>query len=1124
MAINNREKLTRAFDLLAEGLFDVVDEAMTSALGPDWNEQQARYYAQKHGTEPRPLAKTDPSTQLKMITERGRDFNDVLTRSQQSYASELRETRNLWAHNEPLSSADTIRALDTMERLLRVIDATDSADDIQKMRVDLERTVFEDRTRKRAKSRQVNVTGSGDTKPWREVLQPHDDVARGDFTASEFAADLYTVANPSANNIAGNEYTDPTEFFERTYLTEGLSDLLSRTLRRVNGDANASAVVNLQTNFGGGKTHSMLALYHILSGTPASHFPQHVTEVVHNAGINELENLGVNRVVIVGTYLKPGSASIKDDGTKIHTMWGEIAWQLGGKEAYSKIAADDIAGTNPGNTLREIIAEHSPAIILIDEWVAYARQLLTERQLPAGTFDTQFSFAQTLTETIGTIPGAMLVISIPASDTADADRAGNELEIGGKNGQAALDRLQNVVRRVADQWRPSSKNESFEIVRRRLFKEPDAQQLESIASTARKYWLMYKDNGTAFPQHVLSAGDRYESRLRASYPLHPELLDRLYEDWSALERFQRTRGVLKLVSSIVHELWKAGDSSPMIMPGNVPLDAATVNTDLTQYLEDSWKPIIDTDIDGDSSTAATIDQNRPDLGQRHITRRLARTIFVGAAPRQRSNQKGLDKKDLWLGTAIPGDVFNKYGNALEQLGQRSMYFYEDSGSYWFDTQPSVSKTAQDRADQLREDLPTIWNEIIVRLRASERDTGLFDRIYICPESTGEIRDNEQASLVITHPEYSHSKNDGKDTKTQAWVSEALTHKGSSPRIHRNSLVFLVADKQELKALEEAAAMYMGWKSVADRAAELNLSAQQTTQTTQNVERYNEIVHTRLRDAFCWILTPEQFDPKQDFELEVTRSSSSGNANLAERASEQLNREEQLINKFGATQLGMLLTGSLRPIFDERGELSIGELWSYFTRYPYMPRLTNRAVLDRAIEEAVHTPLNPYERFAIASGKADNRYIDLLIPPVDASLAVTDHTLVVRDDIAQQQAEKEKEEKTTAPSADAPDNPEIPHSVSAETPTRSATHPEPAAVAKKTRYFGAVTINSDEYSGQYLDISREILSLLDRAGADISITVDIQADKPGGFESHEIRAISENWKTLNFGPNFGFEDE
>ena len=429
MAVNNRDRISKAFDLLSEGLQDVVDEVMTKAYGSSqWPTMWADEDARRRGSAPKILAKHDVQVQLRAITERGYEFRDVLSRAQQSFASELRETRNQWAHNAPFSSDDTDRALDTIVRLLQAVGSADSAADVRKMRSDLRRTVYEDQTRQQVKrTRKASLKPGGGLKPWREVIHPHDDVARGEFTASEFAADLHLVHTGQATSP---EYGDPGEVFTRTYLTEGLRDLLSRALRRMSGDGNASPVVNLQTNFGGGKTHSMLALYHLFSGIPAQDMPQEIQDLVAGNGNPRLEKLGVRRVALVGTYLQAGSTHTKPDGTKIHTLWGELAWQLGGREAYEMVADADRSGTNPGSALRTLIQKYAPALILIDEWVAYARQLVTDKELPSGSFETQFTFAQSLTEIVRSVPGAMLVVSIPASDTGAAG-AGSDIEVGG---------------------------------------------------------------------------------------------------------------------------------------------------------------------------------------------------------------------------------------------------------------------------------------------------------------------------------------------------------------------------------------------------------------------------------------------------------------------------------------------------------------------------------------------------------------------------------------------------------------------------------------------------------------------------------------------------------------------
>ncbi|HWK76730.1 DUF499 domain-containing protein [Microbacterium sp.] len=1131
MAINNQERLFKAFGLLAEGLEDVVDEVMTKGLGtPEWTVKWAAEDAAKNGRALQQLDKDDVQVLLRALTEKSYYFKDVLSRAQQGYASELREVRNVVMHGQAgkLSSDDTARALDTMERLLQAVGAVDSAKDVRGLRVDLQRTVFEDQTRKQVKRSVVSTTPDSGLRPWREVIRPHDDVARGEFTASEFAADLHLVHTGQA---LGTEYNDPIEFFTRTYLTEGLRDLLSRALRRMNGDGNASPVVNLQTNFGGGKTHSMLALYHLFSGTDAARLPNELQELVADAGIERLEDLKVKRVALVGTYLKAGSPIVKADGTEVRTLWGELAWQIGGRKAYDLIAADDAAGTNPGDALLTLFQTYGPALILIDEWVAYARQLVTDKELTAGSFETQFTFAQSLTEIVKSVPGVMLVVSIPASDTG-TDGSGTDIEIGGANGQLALERLQNVIRRVADQWRPSSKDESFEIVRRRLFQAPNAEGLTAISATARSFVTMYRANKELFPRDATTPGEEYEKRIRASYPLHPELLDRLYEDWSTLERFQRTRGVLKLVSSIVHELWVSDDAAPLIMPGYVPLDASTVNTDLTQYLEDQWKPIIDSDIDGPGSTAAEIDKSRPALQGRHVTQRIARTIFMGAAPRSKASRKGLDKQYVWLGTGTPGDTLGNFGSAIDQLAQRSTYFYEEQGHYWFDTQPSVTKTASDYAERLREDVETVWNEIVQRLRGEERSRGVFDRVHVAPESSADVPDLENTRLVIVHPRHARRKQDGADSTAHQWVRDAIESKGASQRVHRNTLVFLMADKSELESLEAATRSYLGWKRVQATSDSLNLSTQQRKQTDEWVTRLNQTVSDRVRETFAWALYPEQFDPTKPFELVSEKVPDSAGRSLPERVAAKLGRDDQLVTELGAPILGATLHEELGTLWSSAREMSVGELWGYFTRYVYLPRLTRRDVLDSALERALSTVLVDGERFAIAAGKDPDsgRYRGLIVPPDHkAALQVTDSTILVDWSKAEEQAVAERAAAARDAAIKAASEGFTPIGpVDFETPdvTVDVVDDDSAldtAARPPVRYFGSVKVDPTRYSRDIGNVTREIIDRLVGAGAKLEITIDIQASKAGGFDEGEVRTISENTRVLKFDSSSGFEN-
>src|SRR3954452_24244588 len=538
------------------------------------------------------------------------------------------------------------------------------------------------------------------------------------------------------------------------------------------------------------------------------------------------------------------------------------------------VADADRAGTNPGRALHELLAAHSPAVILIDEWVAYARQLpddpdeATAAGVTGGTFDTQFTFAQSLTETAKGTSGVLLAISIPASETGDDDEivVGSAEEVGGANGLEALKRLQNVVRRVADQWRPASSDEAYHIVKQRLFKQPDAASLAAIGATARAYVEMYRKYSDDFPREARDGA--YEDRIKRTYPIHPELFDTLYEEWSSLERFQRTRGVLRLMSTVIPAMWSGEDASPMIMPASIPLATSNVNSELTQYLQDSWKAIIDADVDGANSEPARIDKEKPLFGQRALTKRLARTVFFGAAPTiaPGSVHKGIGTQRVFLGTAIPGDVPGNFHAALTQLGDRATYFYSGSGRYWYDVQPNITRTAKDQAERLHKE--DVWAEIVRRLQDQGRKRGDFAGVHVCPESNGDIPDTDEARLVVLHPKVAHKR--GADSAAKEFAQKATEHRGSSNRTHRNALVYLAADEARLEELDSATRDSLGWTHVLANEADLDLTQNQKNQASQRATQADQTVTSRLLQTFTWSLVPTQPDPGSPFLIRETK--------------------------------------------------------------------------------------------------------------------------------------------------------------------------------------------------------------------------------------------------------------
>jgi len=549
-------------------------------------------------------------------------YSRTLGNAERSLVSELRDHRNHWAHQSAFSSDEAYRALDSAWRMLTAVSAPE-ADEIDRMKNELLRLRFDEQVRNETRKgigSTIESAVTGTLKPWREVVTPHKDVASGKYQQAEFAADLWQVHLGEGSD----EYRNPSEFFRRTYLTASLKGLLVGAIRRLT-DSGGDPVVQLQTNFGGGKTHSMLALYHLFSGISPTELVG-IDDVMKEAGAAKIPQ--ARRVVLVGNKISPGNPSTKSDGTVVRTLWGELAWQLGGKKAYDRIAADDQNATSPGDVLRELFNEYGPCLILIDEWVAYARQLHDQSDLPAGGFETHFSFAQVLTESAKLAKSCLLVISLPASDdTGSPHTLADDAEVGGVRGREALVRLRNVVGRVESSWRPATAEEGFEIVRRRLF-EPlgDASHFKDRDIVARAFANFYQSQQQEFPPECRDAD--YEKRIKAAYPIHPEIFDRLYNDWSTLLKFQRTRGVLRLMAAVIHCLWEKGDKNPLIMPANIPIDDSRVQFEMTRYLSDNWVPIIEKDVDGPDSLSLRIDADVPNLGKFAATRRVARTRIV----------------------------------------------------------------------------------------------------------------------------------------------------------------------------------------------------------------------------------------------------------------------------------------------------------------------------------------------------------------------------------------------------------------------------------------------------------------------------------------------------------------
>lgn len=1113
MTASNRERVQTALEVLGEGLAPFVDEQMRQqAPGKaDWVQAVA---ASTLGPG-RKVSLTDPQFQLKVLWDFWNPvFAKVLQRSDRNLVSILRDARDRWAHNEAFNSDETYRTLDAIQALLAAVSAEKQAQVVKRSRDEVLRQRFDEEARKVAKPAPATAKGVSGLRPWREVILPHRDVASGSFVEAEFAANLWQVFQGDGSP----EYLDPAEFFSRTYLTEGLSQLLRQALLRLGGQGGVP-VVDLQTTFGGGKTHSLLALYHLFSGIALRQLPQEVQDLAHKAGIGELPK--VQRAVIVGVEIAPAQPTTKPDGTVVKTLWGEIAWQLGGADGFALVAEADRTGTSPGAALNELFRRFGPSLILIDEWVTYARQLYHSQNLSAGSFDAHFSFAQALTEAAKAVPGTMVVISIPESDRVGSD-TGPSIEVGGPGGREALARLRTVVGRVESAWRPASSEESFEIVRRRLF-EPitDPDLYAARDATARAFGDQYRRQGRDFPSECRE--ESYVARIKAAYPIHPELLDRLYQDWSTLERFQRTRGVLRLMAIAIHALWVQNDQSPLILSSSLPLDNTECLTELTRPLEDNWKPIIDSDVDGPSSTPSRLDQENPRLGQYTAARRAARAVFLGSAPLQGTPNRGLDEVRVRLACAYPGDPIEVFSDALRRLSNQSTHLYVDSHRYWYDTQPSISRTAADRArrylEQQRDDLLL---EVIERLQkdsTGRQQRGEFGAVHVVPASSGEVPDeSESVRLVILGPDVSHTAK-GAESRALQEAQRILEQRGSASRIYRNLLIFLAADTARSEELMSAVAEYLAWASLKKQVKELNLAPYNEAQIETKLESSNRDVQLRLGETYNWLLVPEQPDPQGVVKIDTIRVT--GDGTLAERASRKL-VDNQLLNRVFSPVLLRIALDRI-PLW-KGNHLAAGELWELLARYLYLPRLASREVLYKAVESGPHQLLWDEEGFGLADSYDERtlRYLGLRGPGAQPAqqLPMTAGTLLVRPLAAKDQMEHEAADKPASTLGNAPE--------AAASSSGVGSHETPPAVPAQPRalrrFHATAKLNPLRISRDAAQIAEEIVQRL--AGVvdtDVEVTVEIQARTAAGFPPEVVRAVSENGQTLKL-ESFAFEEQ
>lgn len=1116
---DNEELITKGLKIVRRVLVPYVVSELKNAYGDRWwqegvyailyNDRRQDY--PERGTDEELRAKMDILLTLRTIDQNWQYFKKRLPPEYRSWVNETINARHSWAHQGEEGFTDTraARALETMSLLCHPIDAdaeSELAALVRTARYGSEQGSVAAAPKKAvikikraAPAEGASGAPSGALKSWRDVIWPHPDVAEGMYKNAEFAADLSQVVSGKA----AFEYRDPIEFFARTYITSGMQSLLVQALQRISGKG-GEPVVQLKTAFGGGKTHTMLALYHLFGGRVTAESVPALKPIVEKAGLASIPR--ANIVVLVGTALSKSASRRPADmpGISVSTLWGEMAYQLakstGDASLYDIIKEADKKGVNPGsNSLVELFEKSGPTLILIDELVAYGRELYDKTNLPAGSYASFISFIQSLTEAADASAGCMVIAAIPESN----------MEIGGEYGQRTLEDISHHFGRKEALWKPVEASEGFEVVRRRLFME--CQDAAARDAVCEAFFKMYQENAQQFP--IDCRQPEYLERMKQCYPIHPEVFDRLYGDWATLEKFQRTRGVLRLMAAVIKNLWESTSADLLILPSSIPIQAPFVKEELLRYLGDPWSAIIDGEVDGKKSEPFKIDAREPRFGSTHACVSVARTVFFGSAPSVRTNNRGITLNQINLGCSEPADKIHIYTDALNTLCATLSYLYSGYGNYWFYIRPTIRKMMEEKAALIGDDEA---NELIrERIRALPKGR-VLKRVHFCVQHSSDVADEQEVRLVVIDHTCSYSEH---DSAARDKIADILDHVGDNPRMHKNMLLFCVADRRRVSPVTDDAKKLIAWKQIDRDKDDLELSNADKRTIKESIDQLNEAIETKINVSYSWIckpmLSPE--NPK-DYAIDLVMIQSKDA--VMKVCEDKFLSEEAVITKFSAKRLMFELDSHIwKNIEDDY--IEIKTLWKDFTSYLYFARLQNYSVLEGAILDG----LRSRAYFAIADDFTQDGYVNLRWGDDESSLNV--ESLLVKKQAAEAILGKQAAEEEPQGGGAQPPEPQAGEGTTRlPSPFRissGSSSPPPAGVTEYTSFFLAAQIELRRYTKDAFAIYDKIIDILQNVPqSNVRVSIEVHADfAKNTLDAATKDSVQKACDELNFN-NYGFE--
>jgi predicted AAA+ superfamily ATPase len=775
-------------------------------------------------------------------------------------------------------------------------------------------------------------------KPWYEVVKPREDLREGKpLDASEFAVHLDKVRL----GTAPMDYADPAIFFDRTFLTENLTQLAAEVVRRLAGrTTETSAVFNMTTQFGGGKTHALTLLYHLARQGSRANGLRGVAKILVRAGIASVPE-GCAVAVFVGTEFDSVTGRGGDDGTpKRRTPWGEIAWQLGGEEAFAHVAQHDADFVEPkGDVIEKFLPKDTPCLILMDEVLNYVS---TYRD--RGWHNKLYNFIQALSETVRGRHNAVLVGSIPASELSYTDKD-----------EADQQRLKNLLDRLGKAVIVSVESETAEIIRRRLFEWDDAAVTpdgrvvldRQAEETCRAYAEWVQEHRQQLPS--LINPDLAREAFRATYPFHPMVISVFERKWQTLPRFQQTRGVLRLLALWVSRAYQGGyqgaQRDPLITLGTAPLDDPMFRAAVFEQLgETRLEAAFTTDIAGKKDAhAVRLDAEACDaIKKARLHRKVATTIFfesnggqVGAEAQEAS------VPEIRLAVGEPDSDIGNIETVLEALTDACYYLNVEKTRYKFSLKENLNKRFADRRATVQG--PQVDEEVKREIQKLFAPKEFVERVFF-PEKSIQIADRPIVTFVVA--DIDRTMED--ERATRQFVERMIRECGTMARTFKSALIWVVPDSAQ--PMREEARKLLAWQAIADEAEDLKLDEVQKKQLLENIHKAKRDLKESIWRAYkhLFLLAKDNTVKRVDLGLVHSSAADTPISNILNRLSADGDVEKGVSPNF--------LVRNWPPAFKEWATKSVRDA---FYASPVFPRLLNAETIKETIARGVESGILAY---------------------------------------------------------------------------------------------------------------------------------------------------------------------